>query len=210
MPDFDEVSARHIRLWGTNPPPGGGLYVPSATEVAIANAAGTKIASFGTGATLSASPRTIHTGNQPAIVATQGTEVTPAITETFIAEFAVLQQTLLTGFAVLNATAVAGNLRVSLYDRNGVPIPAALTAATAQAGTAAFQRIPFAVAYQAIPGIYYVGLQCSNAGARFRAHAFGNFGTFKKEGEVFGTFTALGGSTPTTFVADVGPVGTFY
>lgn len=158
----------------------------------------------------SSSPRNLATGGVPAISATQGTDATPVNTETYIVEVFIPANVTLTGVAILNGSAVAGNVKISLANSSGVPIAAAVTASTAQAGTAVYQKIPFAVPYAAVgPATYYLLVQFStNATPRYRAHAVGIFGASKKTGEVFGTFTTV--TPPTTFSADLGPVASFY
>jgi hypothetical protein len=47
--------------------------------------------------------------------------------------------------ALLNGSAVAGNVTAILYDSNGGIV--ANSASTAQSGTAAYQQIPFATTY---------------------------------------------------------------
>lgn len=153
-----------------------------------------------------ASPRTVHTGGVPVKASTDGTDVTPATTETFIAELLLAVASYVTGFAVFNGSAVAGNLTVVLYDAAGNIITK--SASTAQSGTDAFQRIAFAAAQKLPPGRYYVGVKCSSASARINCHPIGNFGASKKTGEAYATTTAI--TPPTTFTADVGPLGTLY
>lgn len=153
-------------------------------------------------------PKVFHSGGVGANSATMGTDTTPVATETYIVEVYVPVNTTLTGVSILNGSAVAGNMRISLADSTGVPIAAALTASTAASGTAAFQKVPFAVAYAAQAGKYHILLQNNNTGNRFRSHAVGNFGASKKTGETFGTFTTV--TAPTTFTADLGPVCDLY
>lgn len=153
-------------------------------------------------------PSVVHSGSAAPVAATSGTDVTPSVTETYIVEVYVPVNTTFTGIAILNGSAVAGNARASMATAAGVPIAAALTASTAQSGTAAYQKIPFAVAWAAIAGKYLILLQFNNTGARFRAHAVGNFGASKKTGETYGTFTTV--TAPTTFTADLGPIADLY
>ena len=79
----------------------------------------------------------------------------------------------------------------------------------AQSGTDAYQRIAFSAPVQLSGGTYYVGVQCNNTSARLNTHAgIGNWGTTKRTGMTFGTFSAL--TPPTTFTANVGPRGSLY
>lgn len=157
----------------------------------------------------SCSPRLIHSGALPPATSTTGTDTTPVVTETYIVEVFIPANMTVTGVAVLNGSAVAGNMQISLADSTGAPIAAALTASTAASGTAAYQRVPFAVAYAALgPATYYILLQNNNTSNRFRSHVFGNFGASKKTGEVYGTFTTV--TPPTTFTASLGPIASLY
>jgi len=154
-------------------------------------------------------PTVYHSGGITAVATTTGTDVTPSVTETYIVEVFVPFNCTLTGVSILNGSAVVGNVKISLADSTGAPIAAAVTASTAQSGTAAFQKVPFAVPYVAVgPQKFFVLLQHNNTGNRFRAHAVGNFGASKKTGETYGTFTSV--TPPTTFTADLGPICDVY
>lgn len=148
-----------------------------------------------------------HTGDAAPGVATTGTDTTPVVTETYLSRVLIPHNTSVTGVAILNGSAVAGNVTVILYDSNGYPV--AQSASTAQSGTAAYQRIPFATAFNATgPGLYFVGVQFNNTSARFRTHALGVFTAFKKTGETYGTATQI--TSPNTFTADQGPIASTY
>lgn len=151
-------------------------------------------------------PRCIHTGATPVKASTDGTDTTPVVTETYIAELLVPKAVRATGFGMFNGSAVAGNVKAILYNKDGKVV--ASSASTAQSGTDAFQRVPFSAAVNLPAGTYYVGLQFNNTSARFNSHPVGNFGASKKTGEVFGTATTI--TPPTTFTADLGPMGGLY
>lgn len=145
--------------------------------------------------------------SNPATSATQGTDTTPVTTTTYVARVYIDSNTTLTGISILNGSAVAGNATVALYDNTGRVV--AQSASTAQAGTAAFQQIPFAAPYRAQgPGLYFVGVQFNNTGARFRTHAVGNATTATITGGTYGTFTAF--TSPNSFTANVGPIAETY
>lgn len=151
-------------------------------------------------------PRVAHTGGVPVKASTDGTDSTPVITETYIAEVEVAVGARVTGFANFNGSVASGNLKAILYNSAGAVI--ASSASTAMSGTDAFQRIPFAAPINLRPGRYFVGLQINNTTARVNMHPIGNFAAFKKTGEVYGTATAI---TPvSTFTANVGPMGGLY
>lgn len=151
-------------------------------------------------------PRTTYTGNVPVKASTDGTDTTPVITETYIAEIEINIAARVTGFANFNGSVASGNLKVILYNSAGTVI--ASSASTVMAGVDAFQRIPFSAPINLRPGRYFVGLQVNNVTARVNTHPIGNFAQFKKTGEVYGTATAI---TPvSTFTANVGPMGGLY
>lgn len=159
------------------------------------------------GSASTVSPRLCHTGGIPARLSTDGTNTTPSITETYIAEVFIPAPTTLTGISIFNGDAVAGNVAVALANSLGAVV--ASSGAVAQSGTDARQRVPFAASYQAIgPGTFYVLVQFSNTSARFNTHLFGDFGASKKTGETFGTFTTI--TPPTTFTASLGPYASLY
>lgn len=145
-------------------------------------------------------------GHSPGALTT-GTEVTASVTVTYIAELWIPINTTVTGLALLNATAVAGNVTVALYDSTGAIV--ARSASTAASGTAAFQLVPFLTAYAAKgPGKYYAAVQANNTGQKFRAHANGVASTTTLTGGTYGTFVSF--TPPTTFTADVGPIAATY
>ena len=147
-----------------------------------------------------------HSGRAAPVAATTGTDTTPVVTETYISEIFVDHNVTVTGIAILNGTVAAGNLTVVIYDAAGKPM--AQSASTAQAGVAAYQKIPLTAPLAVKgPARFFVGLQCNNVAARFRSHPLGNFIGGKKTGEVFGTATAI---TTSTFTADLAPISDIY
>lgn len=159
------------------------------------------------GKALTVSPRLCHTGGNPAAASTSGTDATPVITESYIAEVFIPANVTLTGVAVFNGSVASGNIIVALADSTGAIV--ASSATTAMSGTDAYQRVPFAATYKAIgPGTYYVVQQVDNTTARFNTHTVGNFGAGKKTGETYGTFTTI--TPPTTFTTALGPIATLY
>lgn len=152
------------------------------------------------------SPRMIHTGGMPPATSAAGTDSTPVVTETYIAELPVRAPVRSTGFAAFQGSVAAGNCKAILYDKDGKVI--ASSASTAVSGTDTYQRIPWSAPINLRPGVYYVGMQYNNTSNRNNNHPFGNFGASKKTGEVFGTATTI--TPPTTFTADVGPMGSLY
>jgi hypothetical protein len=148
-----------------------------------------------------------HTGGAAPTTTTTGTDTTPVVTETYVCRVFIPANTEITGAALLNGSAVAGNVTAILYDHNGAPV--AQSASTAQAGIATLQSIPFAAAYKAQgPGLYFLGFQFNNVAARFRTHILGAFTAFKKTGEVYGTATVV--TSPNSFSTGQGPIGSTY
>lgn len=148
-----------------------------------------------------------HTGETSPATATTGTDTTPVVTETYFARVFVPVNTTLTGVALLNGSAVAGNVTAILYNEDGVAV--AQSASTAQSGTAAYQDFAFATAYEVTgPARMFVGFQFNNTSARFRTHTVGRFGAAKKTGETYGTATTI--TVPTTFTTAVGPIASTY
>lgn len=153
------------------------------------------------------SVRNAWTMGRPIITTADGTDTTPAVTEEFVAEVTVPSSGLCTGFALFTGSAVAGNVQCQLYDSGGRKV--ATSASTVAAGVDGLQRIPWAAPVKLVPGAYYVGVQCNNVGMRLNTHVAGaNGGTVKKTAQVYGTFVAF--TPPTTFVANVGPMGALY
>lgn len=148
-----------------------------------------------------------HSGAVGVGAATHGTDTTPVVTETYICEVFIPINTPLTGIAILNGTAAAGNVTVALADSAGNIV--ARSASTAASGTAAYQQIAFSAPFQAKgPGRYFVVLQCNNTGMRFRSHALGNFRAGKLTGQTYGTLPNF--TPPTGFTASLGPVADVY
>lgn len=154
------------------------------------------------------SSRCNHSGGRAPASATDGTDTTPVVTEFYICEIQIPHAVSVTGLALLNGSAVAGNIKVGLADSGGTVI--ASSASTAQSGTAGYQRVAFAGGpFILPPGTYYALAFFDNTGARFRSHAFGNFGADKKTGQTFSTgFTTI--TAPTTFSANPGPIMSGY
>lgn len=158
-------------------------------------------------ATPYAGPTVFHTGAAAPPTTTSGTDTTPVVTEEYVTEVFVPLNCQLTGVALLNGSAAAGNVTAILYDSNGGIV--ANSASTAQSGTAAYQQIPFSAPVNVRgPAKYFVGFQFSSTSARFRTHILGNFGAAKKTGQVYGTLTAL--TAPSTFTTALGAIADVY
>lgn len=158
----------------------------------------------------SVTPRLMHTGGEPAIATTSGTNLDFVTTETYRAEVFVPANTSSTGVAIFNGTAVAGNVQCYLIDSTGAQVTGVLTASTAASGTTAYQRIPWVSGPFTLkgPATYWVAVQSNNSGGDLRTHTTGNFGADKQTGTTFGTLTVA--TAPTTFTTGVGPLASLY
>lgn len=153
-------------------------------------------------------PRGIHTGQHAAYVSTDGNNSTPVVTETYVSEIMVPAACVITGIALFNGTDVTGNVTVGLATAAGVPITAAKSASTAGSGTDAYQLVPFAAAYTAAPGTYFIQVQYSSGTARYNCHTLGVHATVAQTGQTYGTLTSF--TPPTTFVTNIGNICGLY
>lgn len=168
---------------------------------------------------LTVTARNMATLNRPAILAADGTDKTPVITEIYVAEIFVPANATVTGIAIFCGSGVQGDgVKVGLYTAAGVLVATNASGATgtASAGTDVYQRIPFTSAYAAKgPATYYVGVIYDGTTSRLNTHAgIGNGGASALTGHVYATAmstTAVSGLTmPTTFTAGVGPIASLY
>lgn len=184
---------------------------PKGTGAVVVSTAVTPTGGVNAAGGYSISPRCIHTGNSPPIAAlgSTGTDTTPVITTTYISEIFVPANCTVTGVALLNGTAAAGNIQIKLADSTGAVISAAATSSTAASGTDAYQRVPFGSSYAIKgPATYFIMVQCSSASHRFRSHISGNFGTTTITSGTYGVFVSF--TPPTTFTTNVGPICSLY
>lgn len=154
------------------------------------------------------SPRLCHSGGEPAIASTSGTDATPVITEVYIAEVFVPANCTVTGVAVFNGSVASGNMKVGLANSSGAVV--ATSGSTAMSGTDAYQRIDFTSTYAAKgPATYYILQFIDNTTARYNTHTVGNFGAGKQTGQTYATgFTTI--TPPTTFTTALGPIASLY
>lgn len=151
-------------------------------------------------------PANCSTLYQPAKVSTDGTDSTPVITETYIAQVDVPHACTVTGIAAFNGSVASGNVKYALADSAGTIL--AQTASTAMSGTDAYQRVALSATLDIVGGTYFILQQIDNTTARVNSHTLGNGGASKKTGETYGTFTAI--TPPTTFTANLGPIASLY
>ena len=159
------------------------------------------------GITMRGNATVFHSGEAPPPTATTGTDTTPVVTETYFSRVFLPANARITGLALLNGSAVAGNITGYLYDADGAVV--ASTASTAQSGTAGYQSVALSAPVDAIgPAVYFVGWQFNNTSARFRTHTLGVFTTQKTTGGTYGTAPAM---TPAgSFTTGVGPICSTY
>lgn len=160
-----------------------------------------------------ASARCWHTGGNPAMVSTDGTNLTVVVTELYVAEVFIPANATITGVAVFWGDATEGNAKVMLFNSAGTRV--AISASTDVSGFTVDSygtRIPFTSAYSAVgPGTYYVGVIADNTANRINTHTLGNFGAGKITGLVYATEAGYATITPpTTFTTGLGPIATLY
>jgi hypothetical protein len=117
-----------------------------------------------------------------------------------------------TGIGILNgATVGTDNALVALYDTNGVLITNSAVAGAVAAGANAFQNYAFLNTVTLTPGRYFIAVQQNGTTATKRTHAAANGGN-QMTASSTGTFGTVPTSftPPTTFTADVGPIGWLY
>jgi hypothetical protein len=159
------------------------------------------------------SPRNWHTGASPAVVSTDGTDLTVVVTELYVAEVFVPANATITGVSVFWGTATEGNAKVMLFNSAGARV--ALSASTDVSGhtvDAYSTRIPFSTPYAAKgPATYYVGVIADNTGHRINTHVIGDFGAGKITGLVYATEAGYATiAVPTTFTTGLGPIASLY
>lgn len=196
-------SDKNVTLGGTLAVTGGSTLTGATTVTGAVTPTG----GIAAGGGFTASPRNIHTGGEPAIATTSGSNLDIVTTETYKAEVFIPCNMTITGIAVFNGTAVAGNLTVGLANSSGASV--ANSASTAASGTTAYQRIALTTPYAAKgPATYYVWVQGNNTGGDIRTHTVGNFSAEKSTGDTYGTYVT---ATPaTTFTTAVGPIASLY
>lgn len=156
-------------------------------------------------------PTGVHTCCQPAFASTVGTDTSNTNTEAYCGAINIAGNCSTTGVSVFNGTAVAGNIKIYLFNSDGTAALAA-TASTAQAGTDAYQRIAWAGGPISLvgPATYYIVWTGDTTGATQKVNQinFGEGPAWKETGLVYGTCATI---TPvTTFTADRAPYATLY
>lgn len=173
-------------------------------------------ATGGSTASRTISPKLVHTGGTGLTATTDGTNVTDNVAGTiYLVEVFVPCNMSITGFAIYNGTAVAGNGKVMLYSWTGTTATRiAVSASTAMSGTTAYQRIPFTGGPISVvgPASYLVGCTFDTTTHDIRCHTLGNFiaeavaGATYATDSTFATLTIVG----TAFNASTGTIGSLY
>lgn len=117
-----------------------------------------------------------------------------------------------TGIGILNGVTVGtNNGLVALFDSNGTFIQSSAVAGAVTAGANAFQNRAFISPVQLPPGRYFIAYQANGTTDTIRTHAAANGGN-QMTASSTGTFGTIPTSftAPTTFTADVGPIGWLY
>lgn len=144
---------------------------------------------------------------------TSGTSTTPSTTVLYLSQIYIPANTTLTGIKVNNgATCGTNKWIVALFDSTGAPVANSSTSGVTCSGTDAYQAIPFTGTYAAVgPAVYWIGLYANGTTDRFRTiPAVGEFAGLagSVSAQTFGTVASV--TLPTTFSADLGPVGFVY
>lgn len=153
----------------------------------------------------------VHTGGLPARVSTDGTNAGLVATEYYISEVFVPANMSVTGVSLFNgATIGTDSVHAALADSTGAIVSGSATGAVALSGTDAYQRIPFTGGAITVvgPATYFFVFIPSGNTDKYNAHAFGDFRAGKVTGRTYGAVTSF--TPPTTFTADLGPIGSLY
>lgn len=137
------------------------------------------------------------------MAAADGTDATPAATETYMAEIQVPQPCRAKGVAIFAGSVWSDNFTAAIIDMTGAVLASTpSTAGNAVADT--HQNVNFSTPVDLVPGTYYVVLQINGTTSRFNTHVKGSFGAGKQTGTVYGTLTGL--TPPVTFTTGLGPI----
>lgn len=160
----------------------------------------------------SGSPTLCHSGDIPARVSTDGTELDIVVTELYLAEVFIPVNMTITGVAFMTGTNTNGNAKVMLFDSAGNRL--AISASTDISGFSAdtYNRVAFSTPLAAKgPGKYYIGIICDDNTNDLNTHTFGNFNAGKVTGLVYATESGyLTITPPSTFTTGLGPIASLY
>jgi microcystin-dependent protein len=205
--DIDAKGTGTIRIANTST--GAVTIVPATTVTGAITPTGGIAAAGG----FSATPRNVHTGGNPAMLSTDGTNTDAVVTELYVAEVFIPANCTVTGAAVLWGTNTNGNAKVALYNSSGTRVAlSASTDVSGYTGASYGTRIAFSGTYAAVgPATYFLGVICDDNTNDVRTHTLGNFGAGKTTGLVYATEAGYATITPpTTFTTAEGPIATLY
>ncbi len=149
-----------------------------------------------------------YAGGIAPIAATSGTDTAGVNGTVWIGELKLCQNTLITGLAYLIGSVGGTDKAIAMLFSSSGALLANSAVAGATVGTAAtFQNLDFTTAYQANPGLYFVGIQFNGTTAKIRTHATGYHLTTSVS-QTFGTPVAI--TPPTSFTADKAPFVSTY
>lgn len=198
-PQFQEVSAGTVVVTPT-----------SGSQVALQDALGPAAeASVGSGTTGPVFWPSIAVGS--VAYASVGNATTTVAGTIYWSEIYVTRNFTATGVAVLNAGTVGTDKGlVGLYSSAGVLLANSATAGATTSGANAFQSYNFTGTIALLgPARYWIAYQSNGTTDNFRTVAASTFLLLTKSATgAFGTLTAL--APPTTFTANVGPIGYVY
>jgi len=187
------------------------VYDKTGTRVAVTDADVATLAGVGL---LYTKPRCIHTGASKPLATTDGSDYTVVATEVIYAEASVVMPVTATGIAVFNGSAVAGNIKVAIYKLTASTTATlvAVSASTAQAGTDAYQLVPFTAAVDLVPGTYMVAVFGDTGGgtSKVNTHTIGAFAAPRVTGRVYATGFPATFTPATTFTTALGPMASIY
>lgn len=194
---------------------GGAAIIPAAAAVTLPATAGTlqtREAGVASAGGFSVTPRNVHTGDNPATAAADGTNLDAVVTELYVTEVFVPCNMTVTGVAPFWGANTNGNAKVMLFNSAGTRV--AISASTDVSGHTAdaYTRIPFSATYAAVgPATYYVGIICDDNTHDLNTHVVGSFGAGKITGLVYATESGYASITvPTTFTTGLGPIASLY
>jgi microcystin-dependent protein len=204
--DIDAKGSGTIRIANTST--GAVTIVPATTVTGAITPTGGIAAAGG----FTATPRNVHTGDNPATAAADGTNLDIVVTELYVAECFIPANCTVTGVAPFFGANTNGNVKVMLFDSAGTRV--AISASTAAGAFTAddYTRVAFTGTYAAVgPATYYVGIICDDNTNDLNTHVVGNFGAGKITGLVYATEAGYATiSAPATFTTGLGPIATLY
>ncbi len=182
------------------------------TTTIVASGAITPTGGVAAAGGFTATPRNVHTGDNPATAAADGTNLDIVVTELYVAECFIPANCTVTGVAPFFGANTNGNVKVMLFDSAGTRV--AISASTAAGAFTAddYTRVAFTGTYAATgPATYFIGIICDDNTNDLNTHVVGNFGAGKITGLVYATEAGYATiSAPATFTTGLGPIATLY